>query len=76
MEHAVRGKRKRRNEYRRLYRSAAQEDTIPVWASSALQALSANQIHLSAEPLTRAQAADALYQTVQLKNADSGMFAQ
>ena len=56
--------------------ASSQEETSPVWARAALQALSTREITLGTGALTRSQAADALYQTVQLKNADSGIFAQ
>ena len=56
--------------------TAAVEDAVPVWASTAMQALEANNISLGAEPLTRAQAADALYQTMQLRNAAEDIFAK
>lgn len=47
----------------------AAENTIPVWAQSSLSALSEQGLHLNAAlPLTRGEAAQLLYQTVQLKN--------
>lgn len=52
------------------------EETVPVWANAALQALDAREIALGTGALTRAQAADALYQTVQLKKADMGIFTE
>ena len=54
---------------------SCEEEALPTWADSALRALEAGDIHLDAEPLTRAQAADALYQMVQLKNAAAESFA-
>ena len=56
--------------------AAVVEDAIPTWANTAMQTLEANNIFLSAEAMTRAQTADVLYQTVQLRNAAEDMFAE
>lgn len=53
---------------------SSQEEAVPVWADSALQALKSQEIALSAQTLTRADAANALYRMVQLKNAGTGIF--
>lgn len=50
------------------------ESTIPAWAESALAALNENGIALTAEePLTRGQAAQVLYRTVQIMNGSVGI---
>lgn len=56
--------------------AAALEEAVPAWASTALQTLEANDISLSAEPMTRGEAANVLYQTVQLRNAAADMFSE
>lgn len=54
---------------------ASLEETVPTWASAALDALAENGITFG-EVLTRSDAANTLYKTVQLKNADAGMFTE
>ena len=56
--------------------ASMEEDAIPTWADSALRALEAGNIHLDTKPLTRAQSADVLYQTVQLRNAAANIFEE
>ena len=59
--------------------AATQEDgegVLPVWADSALSTLQANGILLSDAPLTREQAANILYQCVQLKPLGLGIFTE
>ena len=49
--------------------AAEEENTIPVWAEAALTALADQGMALSADtPLTRAEASQILYRTVQMRN--------
>lgn len=52
------------------------EDSAPLWANAACSALLEKDMVLTAAPLTREEAANILYHTVQLKNAQEGVFTQ
>lgn len=52
------------------------ESVLPVWATDALSTLQANGITLCDAPLTREQAANILYQSVQLKPQGLGIFTE
>lgn len=52
---------------------AEAEAGVPVWAEAAVTTLAANGIHLTAQPLTRAEAALALYRTAQLAPTAPGL---
>lgn len=52
------------------------EEAAPSWAQPALQALEAEGICLSAEPLKRSQTAQTLYRTVQLRSQGLGVFEE
>ena len=56
--------------------STAAEAEIPVWASSACNALAENGITLTATPLTREETANILYQAVQLNDKGMGVFTE
>ena len=46
---------------------------VPVWAAGAVTVLGANDIHLTAEPMTRAQTAQVLYRAAQIAPQAPGM---
>ena len=55
---------------------STEDSVIPVWAQVPLKTLAQSGIHLDIQPLTRSQAADVLYQTVQLKTRIENRFAE